>query len=162
MDGLGRGQRPDAPFGAAYHRACQVAGGGGRPAAGQDEILERRQRIVEAIQKLLELRDAPGLDRLRAGDAQLAAQVEQIVLDLREATRHVGRNSRRREDHADGAVGLVDRAIRLDPDMILADAAAVAESRGAIVAREAISHGASGVQSKLKRTPMVYARPCVR
>ena len=59
-------------------------------AARQDEILERGQRIVELVEHLLELRDLFGLDDLRAGNAQLAAEIEQVVLDLREAARHVG------------------------------------------------------------------------
>ena len=65
-------------------------------AAGQDEILERRQRVVELVEHLLELRDLFGLDDLGARDAQLATEIEQVVLDFREAARHVGRQARAR------------------------------------------------------------------
>ena len=75
-----------------------------------------------------------GLDDLRAGNAQLAAEIEQVVLDLGEATRHFAGQTGHAEDHADRAVGLVDGAIGLDARVILAYPAAVAEAGGAVVA----------------------------
>src|SRR5262245_62450224 len=126
-----------------------MAGGRGGSAARQDEILEGRQRVVEGVEHLLELHDALGLDGLRAGDAELAAEIEQVVLDLGEAARHRGRKPGHREDHADGAVGFVDRAISLDARMILAYPGAIPQSRGAVIAcaridpAQAMSHGTS-------------------
>jgi iron complex transport system substrate-binding protein len=44
-------QRPGAPLGAPADRARDVAGRGGRVATRQDEVLERRQALVEAVQQ---------------------------------------------------------------------------------------------------------------
>ena len=53
-DVLDARQRPGAALGAPAHRACHVAGGSSRAAARQNELLERRQRVVEAIELGLE------------------------------------------------------------------------------------------------------------
>ena len=80
-------ERPGAPFRAPADRAREVAGRGGRAAARQDEFLERRQAVVEVVERLLERLHVRGLDRAMAGDAELAAEVEQLVLHAREAVR---------------------------------------------------------------------------
>ena len=49
-DVLDARKRPAAAFRAAANGARHVAGGRGRPAAGQNEVLERRQRFVEAVE----------------------------------------------------------------------------------------------------------------
>src|SRR5690349_890527 len=108
--------------------------GRGGTAARQDEILESRQRLVELIEHLFEMLDLFSLDCLRARNAQLAAQIEQVVLDFREAPRDVRRQIGNAEDHADGAVGFVHRAIGLDTDVILSNAGSISEAGGAVVA----------------------------
>src|SRR3546814_8006212 len=95
---------------ADLHGARDVAARRGVDAAGQDEFLQRRQRLVVVVQVLLEAVDVRVLDRRVAGDAQLAAQVEQLVLDggqqVADVVRHV-----RGQTQADGGVGFVDGAV---------------------------------------------------
>src|SRR5262249_30711890 len=68
------------------------------------------------------------------GNAELRAQVEELVLDLRE-----GRLDRLvqalREGRADRAVELVDRPVGLDPQRLLRHALAGAQARRPVVAR---------------------------
>ncbi len=128
----------------------------GRGAATrQDEVLERGQRVIELVENLLELRNLFGLDDLRARNAQLTTEIEQVVLDLGEATRHFAGQTGHAEDDADRAVGLVDGAIGRDARVILAYPAAIAEAGGAVVAgarvdpAQSIAHTSLGSQSKL-------------
>ncbi len=80
------------------------------------------------------------------GNAQLAAQIEQLVLNFGEAVHHGWRQAGHREQHADGAVQLVSGAIRLDAGGVFSHARAVAQAGGAVVARprvdlaEPVSH----------------------
>src|SRR3546814_1228356 len=67
---------------------------------------QRRQRLVVVVQVLLEAVDVRVLDRRVAGDAQLAAQVEQLVLDGGQQVADVARHVRGQQQ-ADGGVGLV-------------------------------------------------------
>ena len=53
-----------------------MTGGRRRAAAGQNEFLERRQVLVEAVQFRFEPLDMRRLDHDMAGNAQLAAEIE--------------------------------------------------------------------------------------
>jgi hypothetical protein len=91
------------------------------------------------------------MNSLRRGrwDAQLAAEFEQVVLDLGQAIGDARRYGLTGQDETDEAVGLVHRSVGLDAHCILRDAAAVAQSGGAIVAgtrvdlAQSITHGAT-------------------
>jgi hypothetical protein len=139
-------QRPAAPLGSAAHRARHVTGGRRRAAAGQNKILERRQVLVELIEFVLEARDVRRLDHAMPGDAQFAAQVEQIVLHLGETAGDRLGQARDAQHHADCAVRLVDRAIGFDPQVLLRYARTVAKAGAAVIAgagvdlAEAVAH----------------------
>ena len=85
-------------------------------------------------------------DQPHTWDAQLAAEVEQIVLHTGETLLDIRWQVGYGEHHANGAVGLVDRAVSLDAGMVLSDARAVTEARRAVVAglridlAQAVSH----------------------
>src|SRR5690606_228091 len=85
--------------------------------------------------------------RRMAGDAQLPAEVEQLVLDARQQRMHRLRHPGG-DHHADAGVGLVDGAVGFDPERVLARPAAVAQAGAAVVAgagidlREAVAHRA--------------------
>ena len=124
-----------------------MTGRGCRSAAWQDKIFERRQRVVEGVEILLEAIDLLGCDELHAGDAEFTAEVEQVVLHCDEAGGHGRGQSGHCEHHADGAVGFIDRAVGLDARGVLRDTGTVAETGGAIVARagvdlaQTVAHG---------------------
>jgi hypothetical protein len=67
------------------------------------------------------------------GDAQVAAQVEEVVLDPPQHVTEPGLESRR-DRRPDVAVELVHGAVRLDAEGVLRDALPRAERRGAVVA----------------------------
>ena len=95
---------------------------------------------------LCELRDGVGLQQLVAGHRQLAAQVEQLVLDGDEQRAHVARQ-RFGQQHADLRVEFIDVAHGLDAQVVLWHAGAVAQAGGAVVAGaggdlcESVAHG---------------------
>ena len=140
-------KRPGAPLRAPADGTREVAGGSRRAAARQDELLERRQPFIERVERLFERKHLCGIDRAVAGNAKLAAEVEELVLHRRQELAHVRRQSRHRKDHADCAVRLVDATIGLDARIVLRYAAAVAEAGRAVIARaridlrEPVSHG---------------------
>src|SRR5205814_9540618 len=86
------GERPHAPLGAPGNGACDVAGGCRGAASREDELLEGRQGVVEAIELLLEPRDLGSPDHAMARDAELAAHVEELM--LRSEERRVGKECR--------------------------------------------------------------------
>src|SRR3546814_15913951 len=63
------------------HRAGDMATCAGLATARQDEILQRRQVFVERIEVMFEPVDIGIVARRMAGDAEFAAEVEQLVLD---------------------------------------------------------------------------------
>ena len=103
---------------------------GGLAPAGEDEALERRQLLVEAVAVALERLD------LALGDAQallarareVGAEVEELVLDADEHVAELGWKLRRERD-PELRVRLVDGAEGLHARMRLRDAAEVAERR---------------------------------
>ena len=78
-------ERPDLSLRPAADGAGHVTGRGGWPTARQDEFLEPRQIGVEAIEVVLEPHRVLAGDDARTRDAQLAAEVEEVVLHLGEA-----------------------------------------------------------------------------
>ena len=85
-------------------------------------------------------------DQTHTGDAQFAAEVEQIVLNTGQTFMDIRRQVGYRQYHSDGAVRLVDRTVSLDAGMVLGDARAVTEARRAVIAglrvdlTQAVSH----------------------
>jgi len=124
-----------------------MAGRGSWTAAWQDEIFERRQRLVERIEFFLETLGVLSFDQAHAGDAQFATEIEQVVLYAGETFADVSGKVRNSQNHADRAVSLVYRAVRLDASVVLGDARAVTEACRAVIAglridlAQAVSHG---------------------
>jgi predicted O-methyltransferase YrrM len=102
-------------------------------AAGQDEILQWREVLVEAVQVPFEAIDVIFGDQRYTRHAEFAAEVEQLVLDAGQAVAH-GVRQVGAEHQADRAVQLVDRAVGLDAQAVLVHARAVAEPGRALVA----------------------------
>ena len=145
-------------LGAADHGARLVEEGRGGPAARQDEGVERLQRRVHGVDLGLEPGHLARLDAQRvrvvgigAGAAEVGAEVEQIVLDPRQHRVGGGLGVQARE--ADRGVGLVDRAVGGDPQIVLGDPAAVAERGPAAVAALGVDLGQAdqGPVSGLRR-----------
>jgi len=141
-----RGARDDRALGAPAHRAADVRQRRRAAAAGQDELGQPRQVRVVVGQPRIEPCHLRVLEHRVAGNAQLAAEVEQVVLDVGQIRAHVV-GQLLRQQHADGRVQLVDIAHRRHAQAVLARSAAVAETGGAVVAgaggdlREAVAHG---------------------
>jgi hypothetical protein len=112
----------------------------------EDEFLQPRQRRVVVSERFVEPRHRLDLEQRIAGNRQLAAEVEELVLDDDEQLADVVGQGLG-EEHAERRVELVDIAERGDAQMALGDAAAVAEAGRAVVAGprrdlgQAIRHG---------------------
>ena len=132
-DGAVCGERPHTALRPADRGTREVTSRGGRTSPRQNEILEGRQRLVERVERRFESVGVRGLNERHARDAELAPEIEKIVLNLDEAVHDGLRKARDGEDQADGAIGLGDRAIGLNPGVVFGDAAAVTESGGAVV-----------------------------
>ena len=142
------GQRHHRALRAPRDRARDVRERRAARARGQDEFGQPRQRRVVVRQRGVERGDGVVLEQRVAGDRQLAAEVEQLVLDRHQQVAHVV-GQRLGQQHAEVRVELVDVAHRADAPVALGHARAVAESGGAVVAGagrdlgESIGHGAS-------------------
>ena len=75
------GKGDNAALGAATDGARKLRAGGGTCAAGQDELLQRREIGVESFQQTFELADLLVADRLAPRNADLSSQIKQVVLD---------------------------------------------------------------------------------
>ena len=71
-----------------------MAGGGGRPAAGQYKVLERRKSRVEGIELRLKTQNVGGGNDTVTGNAQFAAEIEKIMLHFEKAVFYFGRQIR--------------------------------------------------------------------
>jgi hypothetical protein len=146
LDGLGLAQRDDAGLGAAADGARDVAAGRGRRAARQDELLQRPEPAVELGNRGLEPLEGLLADTRMRRQAELGADLEQVLLHVSEAVGDLGGHALR-EHQADPAVQLVDGAEREDARARLRDAVAGSEAGGALVAgargdlAEAVGHG---------------------
>lgn len=111
-----------------------MAGRSGWAATRQDEIFERRQRLVERIEFFFETLGVLSFDQAHAGDAQFATEIEQVVLYAGETFADVSGQVRNGQYHADSAVSFIYRAIRLDASVVLGDACSVTEAGRAVIA----------------------------
>ena len=158
---VGRGQRDGPPLGAPGDGPGQLERGG-QPALARDHELlreldrafRRAQHLVEAVDHLArDARDAVLLLRASVGvGRELRADREQLALEpqqqLAEAA-DVGRQDAVLRLHAElgareaeGRDGLVDRAVGLGPQVVLADAVAAEQEPGAAIVAAAGRHGA--------------------
>ena len=110
-----------------------MATGRRHAAAGQDEILERGQVGIEAVECGFQPLDIGIVDHRHAGYTKFPAQIEQIVLRLDQRLAHWRRNFLS-QHHADRAVELIDGAVSGHPRRILRHTRAIAEARSAVVA----------------------------
>src|SRR3984957_21153585 len=93
-------------------------------AAGQNEFLERRQVLIEPIQHRLEPIDMRRLDHDMSGNAQLPAQIEEIVLNLSQGAPDLRWQYGIPENNAQGRIGLVARTIGLNAQALVGAAPA--------------------------------------
>src|SRR6185437_4436104 len=164
--GLAPDQRPETPLGAPADGSCEMTGRRRGSAARQDELLERRQRLVEIVERALEARDVLAGEHASPWNAELAAEIEQVVLDRRETGPDGLREIGRSEHQAQRTVELIDRAVGLDAGVIFRHAAAVAEAGRAVVAgarvdlAEAVSHARiMGPDPSARETTHAYSIP---
>src|SRR5471032_485302 len=106
----------------------------GRPRpAWQDELLERRQRRVVLRDPFIDTSKMRLLDHRMTGNAELAAEIEEIVLDGRQRGANIVWQ-RFAQQHAELRIQFIDIPNRRDPRVVLLHAAAVAEAGRAVVA----------------------------
>ena len=128
--GFGVVQLDHGALGAAADGSAEVGQRGGAGAAGQDEFLEHRQVGVEFLGQRFEPADLNVLDDFVARHAKLAAEIEEVVLDVEQRSLHrMGQVFA--EQHAEAGIQLVDFADGVDAQAVLGRAAAVAEAGGA-------------------------------
>ena len=126
-----------------------MAGCRGRTTARKNKFLESRQVVVEAIEVRLQAIDKIRCHGTVPGDAQFAAEFEQVMLDLCQALPNGSGDRGAGQHYANGTVGLIDSAVRFDARAVFRRAAAVAKTRSAVVAgscvnlAESVSHGAT-------------------
>src|SRR5689334_4040150 len=80
-------ERDDTAFGSTAYRARQMAEGAGPAAAWQNELLERREARIVMVERALEARDVLRLDAIVSWNRQLAAELEQDMLNAGEQVR---------------------------------------------------------------------------
>src|SRR6266704_3501911 len=126
-------QGDERALGAPAHRAREVSEARGARPAWQDKFLQVRQRGIEFVEERLKpLSLAVGHGRA-ARDRDVAAQIEQVVLDALENPVDFFRD-RLGEKHADRRIELVDFAQGNDARTVFANARTVAQSGFAAVA----------------------------
>ncbi len=125
--------------GQLHHRAFRATDNGARQVgmrravgpAWQDEASQRRQRGIHrfdlGFQSPHRCVGQPQPIAAFAGHRQVGADVEQVVLDAREHGIRVRHRARRKPQHADDCIRLVDRTDRLDARRVLAQARTIAE-----------------------------------
>jgi hypothetical protein len=123
--GLVTGQRDNLALGPTANGARYVQVGRGRRAPGQDEVLERRELTVQAVDEFLESPHVSRLDPwagtlclLRLRDAQLGAEVKELVLYSPQGLNQLGAGMNREHD-SELSVELVYGAVRADAQRIL-------------------------------------------
>src|SRR5688572_32464798 len=135
---------------------------GARPAR-QHEFLERRKLVVQRVEVLLESSDMLAGDLAVARQRELCSDLEQLVLNAREARADRPRKVRLRKQKSERAVGLVDVAERRDARIRFVDSLAIRKPSRAVVARagvdlaEAVTHDPSLAQRTTRRTYGVTA-----
>ena len=122
---------------------------GGLTAPRENEVFQGREPGVEGVEFALEARNVRVLNDAQSRNAELSTEIEQVVLHLGQGRSHGAWQTGGGEREANGAVGLIDRAIGLHPERVLRDALPVAEPGGPVVPRarvdlaESIAHGVS-------------------
>src|SRR5258708_36157869 len=91
-----------------------MTAGRGGTGAGQNEFLERLKALVEPVQFRLEPIDMRRVDHDVPGDAQLAAKIEQVVLNFGQGAPDFRGQSGVPEYDAYGAIGLDRKSTRLN------------------------------------------------
>jgi hypothetical protein len=120
--------------------------GCGARARGQDELLQPRQLCVVVRERVVELQQGIVLEQLETRNRQLAAEVEQLVLDIDQQLAQVLRQ-RLAQQQTDVGIEFVDIAHRVRAAAVFRDPGIVAQSRGAVVTRtggylcQTIAHG---------------------
>ena len=136
-----------------------------RVPAGRIEFLEPWQRGVVVFQRLVEPRHGLGLEQLEPRDRQLAAQVEQLVLDDDQQLAHIGRQRLGQQD-AQARIELVHMPHGIDAQVVFRYPRAVTQPGAAIVAgaggdlRESVghmgAHASSGGMDRLLEWPSTF------
>src|SRR5258708_17262272 len=123
-----------------------MTAGRGGTGAGQNEFLERLKALVEPVQFRLEPIDMRRVDHDVPGDARLAAEIEQVVLNFGQGAPDFRGQSGVSEYDAYGAIGFIDCAIGFNAQILLGHTRAIAEARAAVIAgarvnfAEAVTH----------------------
>src|SRR5574343_546477 len=126
-------QADHGAFGAPADSAAEVGEGGGAGAAGQDEFLEHRQVGVEGFGLIFKTGDLGVLDDFHARQAELAAEVEQVVLAIKQGGTHGVRQFFAEQD-SEAGVEFVNFADGVDAQAVLGRPATVAKAGGAGIA----------------------------
>ena len=137
---LRRGERDDLALGAAADGPRDVELRRHGRSARENEVLERTQLGAQAIHERLERVHVSLLDPRHGsavlvllGDAEVGAQVEELVLDPGQSLSEFVHRPRDEGD-ADARVELVHGAVRPHPHGVLRDAPAAAQPGGPVVA----------------------------
>ena len=96
-----------------------MAAGGGFTASGEDEILHRRQGVIERLKGLLQPLNHRLTECLITGHSEFTTDIEQVVLDLTEQRLLPVILSQCRTQQADPGVKLIGFTDALDTDVIL-------------------------------------------
>ncbi len=127
------GHRHHRPLGAARHGAAHMRLRGRLRAAGQNELGQRRQFGVVVFQRVIKRGHLLGFEQRHAGHRKLAAEIEQIVLHLREQGVD-GRRQPHAAQQPEMRIQLIDLAQRLNARGRFQTARAVPQPGGARVA----------------------------
>lgn len=145
VDGLMPRQCHAQALGTAHHGAGEVAARGGLVAAGQDELLQGGQGGVVVVKLRFEKGHVVCAKALLAGDAQLAAQLEQPVLQAGHKGAQAGAGAVFRplagQQQPKAGIGLVHGAERFHAQAVLAHAAAIAKPGAAVIAGAGVNAG---------------------
>lgn len=101
--------------------------------ARQDELLECRQTFIECVKIVFKTLDKTVLHGAVAGNAEFAAEFEQVVLYFSQALANFFWQAVVGEHHADAAVCLVNRAVSLYSRGVFRNPRTIAKSGSAIV-----------------------------
>ena len=101
------------------------------------------RKIRTAVERMFETIDGCLFYRTVSGYAQLATELEQVVLHVDETGAHVVGHHVHGEHDADGAIGLIDSTVGLDARTFLRDAAAVTKAGRAVVAGPGVNFAES-------------------
>ena len=110
-----------------------VARHGGRPAAGKNELLERRERFVEGIELGLKRRHIVVFDHLHFRDCHLTTDVEQRVLNVNQTLSHCLAHIVN-QDGANQCVELIHCAHGFDPGAVLGYPAPIGKAGSPVIA----------------------------